>query len=144
MSEDTHTYNVKVDWTHERIGKLRIEGKPTVEVATPPEFEGHEGIISPEDLFVAAAASCLMTTFVTFTKKMRFDYKGFNVDATGTLEKLEKGFQFTKIVLEATATVNSEDLRPKAMRAMELAGKYCLVSNSMKCETEHINKVVVE
>ena len=144
MSEDTHTYNVRVDWTHERIGKMMVDGKPTVEVATPPEFEGHEGIISPEDMFVGAAATCLMTTFVTFTKKMRFDYKGFSVNATGTLERVEKGFQFTKIVLEATTVVDSEDLRPKAMRAMELAGNYCLVSNSMKCETEHINKVIVE
>jgi organic hydroperoxide reductase OsmC/OhrA len=144
LSEDTHTYNVKVDWTHERIGKLAIDGKPTIEVATPPEFDGHEGIISPEDMFVASAATCLMTTFVTFTKKMRFEYKGFSVSGTGTLERVDKGFQFTKIVLEATTTVDSEDLRQKAMRAMELAGKYCLVSNSMKCETEHINKVVVE
>ena len=75
---------------------------------------------------------------------MGFHYKGFSVNATSSLERVEKGFQFTKIVLEATTVVDSEDLRPKAMRAMELAGNYCLVSNSMKCETEHINKVIVE
>ncbi|RLI54791.1 MAG: OsmC family peroxiredoxin [Candidatus Thorarchaeota archaeon] len=144
LSEDTQTYNVRVDWTRDRVGKLLIDGKPTVEVATPPEFSGPEGIISPEDLFVASAAVCLMTTFVTFTKKMRFEYKGFTVNGTGTLQKLEKGYQFTKIVLNATVTVESEELRPKAQRALELAGKYCLVTNSMKCETEHINNVVVE
>ena len=143
MSEDKHTYNVRVDWTHGRVGTLTLEGKPEITVASPPEFEGPEGIITPEDMFVAASASCLMTTFVTFSKKMRFDYESFTVEGEGTLERVEKGFQFTRIVLKTRVVVASEDLVPKAERALELAGKYCLVSNSMKCETIHENEVLV-
>ena len=144
MSDDTHEYQVKVDWTHDRVGNLTVEGKPMVQVATPPEFDGPEGIISPEDLFVAAATSCLMTTFITFTKKMRIEFESFSCDGCGTLERVEKGFQFTKLLLKAKVEVASEDLVPKAERALELAGKYCLVSNSMKCTTEHENEVVVK
>jgi len=143
MSEESHEYQVKVDWTHGRVGNLSVEGKPKIQISAPPEFDGTMGIISPEDLFVAAATSCFMTTFVTFTKKMRIDFKSFSCEGHGTLERVEKGFQFTKILLKAKVTVESEDLVPKAERAMELAGKYCLVSNSMKCSTEHENKVVV-
>lgn len=143
MSDDTHEYQVKVDWTHDRIGDLTVEGKPKVQVSTPPEFDGPEGIISPEDLFVAAATSCFMTTFITFTKKMRFEFKSFSCNGHGTLERVEKGFQFTKLLLKTKVAVESEELVPKAERALELAGKYCLVSNSMKCTTEHENKVVV-
>jgi organic hydroperoxide reductase OsmC/OhrA len=144
MTDDSHKYHITVDWTHDRVGDLSIEGKPTVQVATPPEFDGPEGIISPEDLFVSAAAVCFMTTFVTFTKKMRFEFKSFTCEGIGTLERVEKGFQFTHILLKAKVGVETEDLVPKAERAMELAGKYCLVSNSMKCPTEHENQVVVE
>ena len=144
MSDDSHEYLVKLDWTHGRIGDLTVEGKPKIQVATPPEFDGPEGIISPEDLFVAAATSCLMTTFVTFTKKMHIEFKSFSCDGYGTLERVEKGFQFTKLLLKAKVTVESEELVPKAERALELAGKYCLVSNSMKCPTEHENSVTVE
>jgi len=143
MSDDAHEYLVKLDWTHGRVGDLTVEGKPNIQVAAPPEFEGPEGIISPEDLFVAAATSCLMTTFVTFTKKMRFEFKSFSCDGHGTLDRVEKGFQFTKLLLKAKVTVESEELVPKAERALELAGKYCLVSNSMKCPTEHENEVIV-
>ena len=143
MSDESHEYVVRVDWAHDRIGNMFVEGKPVVEVATPPEFDGHEGIISPEDLFVSAAASCFMTTFITFTKKMRIDFKSFSCEAKGTLERVEKGFQFTKILIKATVAVESEDLKNKAERALELAGKYCLVSNSMKCATEHENNVVI-
>jgi len=143
MTDDIHEYMVTVDWKHDRVGDISIEGKPKVEVSSPPEFEGPEGIISPEDLFVAAATSCFMTTFVTFTKKMRFDFKSFSCEGHGTLERIDKGFQFTKLLLKTKVVVDSEDLKPKAERALELAGKYCLVSNSMKCPTEHENEVIV-
>jgi len=143
MTDDIHKYMVTVDWKHDRVGNLNIEGKPKVEVSSPPEFEGLEGIISPEDLFVAAATSCFMTTFVAFTNKMRFDFKSFSCEGQGTLERVDKGFQFTKLLLKTKVMVDSEDLKPKAERALDLAGKYCLVSNSMKCLTEHENEVIV-
>ncbi len=143
MNDESHEYNVRVDWTHDRVGNLSIEGKPTIQVSSPPEFEGPEGIISPEDLFVAAATSCFMTTFVAFTKKMRFDFKSFSCVGYGTLERVDKGFQFTKLLLQTKVEVESEGLKSKAERALELAGKYCLVSNSMKCPTEHENEVIV-
>ena len=144
MAEDSHEYKVTVDWTEGRIGKFIVKGKPEFDVSAPPEFDGPEDIVSPEDLFVGAATSCFMTTFVTFTKKMRFDFKSFSCEGHGTLERVEKGFQFTKLLLKTTVVVESEDLVPKAERALNLAGKYCLVSNSMKCPTEHENIVRVE
>nr|KXH71031.1 MAG: hypothetical protein AM324_09335 [Candidatus Thorarchaeota archaeon SMTZ1-83] len=143
MSEESHEYHVRVDWTHNKEGNLIVDGKPEMKISTPPEFGGPDGIISPEDLFVAAATACLMTTFVTFKEKMRFDFKSFTCKGKGILERVEKGFQFTRIHLTTTVTVESEDLVPKAERAMELAGRYCLVSNSMKCPTEHENHVLV-
>ena len=143
LGEQIHEYRVKIDWKKERIGDLVIEGKPQVQVASPPEFEGPEGIISPEDLFVASAASCFMTTFIAFTKKMHFEYKAFTCEGIGTLERVEKGFQFTKILLKTLVTVESEELKTKAERALELSAKYCLVSNSMKCPTMHEDNVIV-
>jgi peroxiredoxin-like protein len=143
MSEQSHEYHVRVDWKKERVGDLIIEGKPIIEVASPPEFEGPEGIISPEDLFVAAATSCFMTTFIAFTKKMRFEHKAFSCEGKGTLERVEKGFQFTKLLLKTTVMVENEELKAKAERALELAAKYCLVANSMKCPVAHENHVIV-
>jgi len=144
MGDDSHEYSVRVDWKHGRVGDMIVEGKPKVEIASPPEFDGPEGIISPEDLFVAAATSCFMTTFVTFNKKMRIEFNSFSCEGHGTLERVDKGYQFTKLQLKAKVRVESEDLIPKTERALELAGKYCLVSNSMKCPTEHENEVFVE
>lgn len=144
MNKESHEYQVRVKWVHDRVGDLIVEGKPKVQVATPPEFGGPEGIISPEDLFVASVVTCHMTTFVTFSKKMRFDFKSFTCEGIGTLERVEKGFQFTKILLKTNVVIESDDIIPKVERALELAGKYCLVANSMKCTVEHEDSVVVE
>jgi organic hydroperoxide reductase OsmC/OhrA len=143
LTDNKYEYMVRVDWKHGRVGDLSVEGKPKVEISTPPEFDGPEGIISPEDLFVAAATSCLMTTFLTFTEKMRIEFKSFSCEGHGTLERVDKGYRFTKLLLKTKVEVESEDLKPKAERALELAGKYCLVSNSMRCPTEHVNEIVV-
>ncbi|TFF96039.1 OsmC family peroxiredoxin [Candidatus Thorarchaeota archaeon] len=144
MSEDTHTYKVSVEWIKDTEGNMTIGDKPKQVIASPPEFDGPGGIITPEEMFVASSAGCFMTTFVHFTKKMRFEHKSFRVEGEGTLERAEKGFHFTKIVLKAAVVVESEDLVSKAERALELTGKYCLISNSMKCETIHENQVIVE
>jgi hypothetical protein len=45
----SYRYTISVRWTGEKKGALAAAGKPPVEVATPPEFKGHEGVWSPED-----------------------------------------------------------------------------------------------
>jgi organic hydroperoxide reductase OsmC/OhrA len=139
-----HEYQVRVDWTRDRQGELVIQGKPKLQVAPPPEFEGPAGILTPEDMFVAAASACFMTTFISFSKKTRFDFNSFSCQGIGTLEKVEKGYEFTKIVLKTKVTVSSDDIKQKAERALDSAGKYCLVANSMKCQVVHENTVTVK
>ncbi len=62
-------YENSIKWQKEKIGLLSSSGKPYIEVATPPEFKGHVGIWSPEDLFVASVNSCIMTTFLYYAQK---------------------------------------------------------------------------
>ena len=59
----TYTYRTCLKWTERKIGMLSSPGKPDLQVATPPEFKGHEGIWSPEDLFMASVNVCVMSTF---------------------------------------------------------------------------------
>ena len=54
-----YTYRTAVKWTEQKKGVITCGGKPEIQVATPPEFKGHEGIWSPEDLFVASVNVCV-------------------------------------------------------------------------------------
>src|SRR4030043_1334372 len=93
----SYKYMTSVLWTGEKKGALTVAGKPPVEVATPPEFKGHEGIWSPEDLYVAAVNSCIMTTFLAFAGRAGLAFEGYESEAEGLLEFVDERLVFTKI-----------------------------------------------
>lgn len=129
----TYTYRTNVAWTGTRAGRLECDGKPGFRVASPPEFKGEAGVWSPEDLFVASVNICTMTTFLSFAERAKVVLHGYHSDAEGTLELVEGGFRFTRIVLRPRVTVLAGH-EAQARQAMEEAHRKCLVSNSMRCE----------
>ncbi len=127
-----YLYETTVRWTDYRKGRISCQGKPDVEVATPPEFKGHEGIWSPEDLFVASANVCLMTTFLAVAERTGLAFSSYESTAEGRLELVDGKFQFTAITIKPTITLKSEADAAKAKELIEKAEANCLISNSMK------------
>ncbi len=136
MSDEFRLFPVNLVWTGGKSGSLSVEGKTAIKT-------GESSYHSPEDLFVASATICYMNGFVNFTEKMHINFKSFDCDAVGILEKVERSFEITKIEMKARVVIESEDLRKKINRALELAAKYCFVGNSMKCPISHDTEVVV-
>lgn len=132
----SYTYRTSVRWTDRKVGTIAAAGKPDILVATPPEFKGHEGIWSPEDLFVASANICLMTTFLAFAERAGLAFTSYESDAEGLLELIEGKFQFTRIVLRPTLTLKPGEDAKKAGELLAKAEASCLISNSMKCRIE--------
>ncbi len=137
MSDESRLFPVNLVSTGGKSGSLVVEGKAVI-------ITGEASYHSPEDLFVASATTCYMNGFVNFTEKMHVNFKSFECDAVGFLEKVGRSFEITKIEMKAKVVVESEDLRNKINRALELAAKYCFVGNSMKCPISHDTEVVVE
>jgi len=127
-----YVYQTSVKWTEQRKGVIACAGKPEVQVATPPEFKGHEGIWSPEDLFVASANVCLMTTFLAVAERAGLAFSAYESTVEGRLELAEGKFQFTAITIRPTITLKSADDATKAKELIEKAEHNCLISNSMK------------
>ncbi|MBX3332435.1 MAG: OsmC family protein [Nitrospira sp.] len=127
-----YMYQTAVKWTEQRKGVMSCAGKPDVQVATPPEFKGHEGMWSPEDLFVASANVCLMTTFLAVAERAGLAFSSYESTAEGRLELVEGKFQFTAITLKPTITLKSAADAGKAKELIEKAEANCLISNSMK------------
>ncbi len=127
-----YMYQTAVKWTEQRKGVMSCAGKPEVQVATPPEFKGHEGIWSPEDLFVASVNVCLMTTFLAVAERAGLAFSSYESTAEGRLELVEGKFQFTAITLRPSITLRSGEDAVKAKELIEKAEANCLISNSMK------------
>jgi organic hydroperoxide reductase OsmC/OhrA len=137
-------FPVKLVWTGGKSGDMTVEGKVVIKTGVPSGSPEEVAFHSPEDLFVASATMCFMNGFVEFTRKMRIEFKSFECDAVGTLEKVGRSFEVTKIDTNTKVVIGSEDIRKKIGRALELAAKYCFIGNSMKCPISHDNSVIVE
>ncbi|MCB1141738.1 MAG: OsmC family protein [Leptospiraceae bacterium] len=134
---DTHFYDVDVVWSGERKGIASSETLNDLEVATPPEFpKGHPGIWSPEHLYVAAANSCLMTTFLAIAENSKLEFSKFSCKGKGKLEKVDGKFLITEIILEPSVQIPKEADREKAIKIIHKSEAACLISNSMKTEVK--------
>lgn len=129
-----HYYEVGLDWTEGRIGKLHSSAlNDEVSVATPPEFaKGVAGIWSPEHLFVAAVNSCLMTTFLAIAENFKLQFSEFNSKAAGKLEIVEGNYQMSEVILRPVLTIGDELDMEKGMKILQKAERACLISNSIK------------
>jgi peroxiredoxin-like protein len=127
-----YLYHTTVKWTEQRKGIISCAGNPDVPVATPPEFKGHEGIWSPEDLFVASVNTCVMTTFLAVAERANLAFSAYESVAEGRLESVEGKFQFTAITIKPTITLKAAADTATAKELIEKAEANCLISNSMK------------
>lgn len=131
-----YQYEVGVRWSGEKRGTLSIQGKANLDVASPPEFRGHPGIWSPEDLLVAAVNSCTMTTFLSAAKRHGIELISYTCDATGTLETADGVFRFTRVVLRPRIVVGRPDQIEVARQAFHEAEAGCLIAKSIRARVE--------
>ena len=84
---DAHDYRIDVTGTGFKTGTFGpgADGLPELDVASPPQFGGPEGVWSPEHLFVAALSSCLMTTFRAIAQASNLEVLEYTDSATGRL-----------------------------------------------------------
>jgi len=126
-------YENTIVWTGEKKGEVSALKLPSLQVATPADFGGHEGFWSPEQCFVAAVNACVMSTFLAIAQLSKLSFESYEAEASGKLDKPEgQVMQFTEITIRAKLVVtHSKDLE-RAGRLLEKAEKQCLVSNSIK------------
>ncbi|WP_026810623.1 OsmC family protein [Arenibacter latericius] len=137
---DKHEYKVNLKWVEERKGILSSPelsaGKSatdnSIEVATPPEFpKGMPHIWSPEHLFTASVSGCLLTTFLAIAENSKLEFTSFECEAIGVMEKVEKRFLMTEIILKPKLIIMHEKDRDRAERVLLKSEEACLISNSI-------------
>jgi organic hydroperoxide reductase OsmC/OhrA len=130
----TFSYKTAMLWTSGRSGVVSSEGKPDLHVSSPPEFKGEAGHWTPEDLFVAALDICTMTTFASFAQHMQIPVVGYRSSAEGTLEFVDDGYRFTRVVLRPRIAVANADAVGPAIKAIHDAHASCLIGRSVRAE----------
>ena len=121
----------------EESAKTVFSGPGELEVGPAPEFEGSPETLNPEEMFVAAINSCLMTTFFYFVWKSDVEILSYYSDAEGQVEKGKDGFRFTNVQIRAKVMLSDYRFVEKVREFGNLAEKYCLVSRSLACPVRY-------
>ena len=137
-------YNTRIRWASERKGIISSKDKPDIIVATPPEFGGHPGIWTPEDLFLGSVEVCTLTTFLWFVNKEHVNLKSYNSEATGTVELVDGVFKFSSITVKLRIGVSSEDDRTVVEKIVKKVSRACLISNSIQTDVHIESEIVVD
>jgi len=125
------TYHTDVRWMGEHWGELRCGNGPTLAFSGPPDVQGHEGVLTPEDAFVGAVNMCVMLMFVWACERLRLDLISYECHAEGRkVVALDRTETFERVVLRPRIAVRGAD-RKRLKRALEWARKYSLVANSI-------------
>jgi organic hydroperoxide reductase OsmC/OhrA len=138
----TATYHTTVEWKGEHWGHIVMGNGPEMDFSAPPDAHGHEGVLTPEDAFVAAANTCVMMMFIWAAERFKLNLLSYTCRAEGTkLIELDRTEIFTHIRLWPTVQVSAGEQDPAVVearvhRALKGALKYSLVANSVKSEIE--------
>ena len=136
----TATYHTTVSWKGEHWGHIVMGNGLEMDFSAPPDAQGHPGVLTPEDAFVAAVNTCIMMMFIWAAERFRLNLLSYTCLAEGTkLIELDRTEIFTHVRLWPVIqiAVGEEDpavVEARVRRALQGAQKYSLVANSVKSE----------
>ena len=136
----TATYHTTVNWMGEHWGHITMGNGPEMDFSAPPDAQGHPGVFTPEDAFVAAVNTCIMMMFIWAAERFKLNLISYECRAEGTkLIELDRTEIFTRVHLRPEIRVAAEGENPAAVerrvrKALLAAQKYSLVANSIKSE----------
>jgi len=136
----TAVYNTTVNWKGEHWGHIVMGNGPEMDFSAPPDAEGHPGVLTPEDAFVAAANTCIMMMFIWATERFKLNLLSYECRVEGTkLIELDRTEIFTHLRFWPQIRISAGEEIPEVVmarteRALKAAQKYSLVANSVKSE----------
>jgi organic hydroperoxide reductase OsmC/OhrA len=134
----TATYTTTVNWTDRHWGHIVMGNGPEMDFSAPPDAQGHAGVFTPEDAFVAAANTCIMMMFLWAAERFKLNLISYDCRAEGTkLIELDRAEIFTHLrfwpQMKIAAGVEDRSvIEGRTRRALQAAQKYSLVANSVK------------
>ena len=128
-------YRVMARWSFGKSGLVQSDSAPNVIPFTaPPRFGGMEGRWKPEDLLLAAIASCYTATFCALAEYSKFRYVDLDVEARGDLRKADTGYSLTEIAICPRLTIGDGEEEQRALCLLHKAKAACLVSRLLSVE----------
>jgi organic hydroperoxide reductase OsmC/OhrA len=138
----TFRYKASTTWSSARRGTLSAQGRPSINVGSPPEFKGEPDIWAPEELLVGSVNTCMMLTFLTLAQAKGLTPARYESEAEGLLENIE-GKYITDVMVRPRVSLNDKAELERAREIMEGVEALCFISNSLKSKVSLAAEFVV-
>jgi organic hydroperoxide reductase OsmC/OhrA len=107
--------------------------EPSIAFSAPPEFKGQAGRWTPEHFFVAAVASCFISTFSGMATNSKFEFVSLELETDGIIAQDQAGWLFREVVLRPRLSIARTEDKDLGNRLLHKAEKNCLVGRSLAC-----------
>ena len=125
-------YTTKVVWTGGHNGELTCGNGPKMTFSAPPSLQGHSGVMTPEDAFVAALNMCFHLMFIWASERLKIQLVSYECEAEGHVaELLDRTSIVDRTILKPAIRVKANSV-DRVAKALDWARKYSLVANSIK------------
>lgn len=148
-----HHYHARLVWIgaeqgptrdyagYARTWRVQIAGKPDLTGSADPVFRGDPALHNPEDLLVAALATCHMLSYLALCARAGIVVSGYEDEASGVMAAREGVVRFTEVVLRPHVTIADGDL--EAARALHAsAHAACFIAKSVAFPVRNDPRIV--
>jgi peroxiredoxin-like protein len=145
----THRFEARLAWRPgaeglaARTHTVAFEGKAAIEVAPAPQYKGDPSRTNPEELFVAALASCQLLTYLALAERAGVVVTAYEDHASGTLAIADRRMRMTEVVLRPRITIAPGADAAKARALVDAAHDGCFIANSVACAVQIEAEVAV-
>ena len=112
---------------------MEFAGRPVLELAGAPQYQGDPSRLSPEDLFVASLSSCQMLSYLALAGRAGVTVLSYDDPAVGTLAIADKKMRMTEVVLHPRIALAAGADAAKALALVHAAHEICFIANSVAC-----------
>lgn len=140
MSEERHSFHISSTWlgNSDGDGVIDCNGR-TVDYGVPVSLGGKEGRSNPEEMLIAAVASCYCITLAIIGERKRLPIERIDLEASGEIVRQpDKTLKFESITLRPRIHLPGADeaQQKSALDAAQKAEVYCLVSRALRGSVE--------
>ena len=139
-----HSYRAQVQWAgttadgYAEYSRAHTAYTPPApegfDLSADPHFRGDGDLPNPEQLFVLAASSCQLLSFLALAARRRIDVRAYEDDATGDMPEHAAPQRITRITLRPKVTVADGTDVAQVQKLLYEAHRECYISNSITSE----------
>jgi organic hydroperoxide reductase OsmC/OhrA len=128
-----HHYQTWLVRTLSSRARLEAPPRPMIAGGPVPEMDGDATSWSSEHMLLSSIGLCLLTTFEAFAARDRIDLVGWEAHVGGTVDKGEKGLEFTRFTVQVDMEVSDPE---RARTTFAEAKQHCLITNALRAPVD--------